>query len=1842
MRAASEVMRTFDMLKNKSELAGKSMSKDFDGTGASATKFGHNLARDVTAGSMAASKAVTQLGKAFSIGLSVPGIAALTAMSKASIAFENDLIGVGKTTNMAGAELEAFGESVLMAARTLPAAHSEILNVAEAAGQLGIQKQYILSFTDTMIKMGVATNLSATDAAEAFARFASIVGMSSDDFDRLGATVVHLGNNLATSEKEIVDMGLRLSGVATQVGLTEHQVMGLAGALSSVGLSAEAGGSATTRVLQKMNTAVIGSTDKLQGFAKVAGVSAEEFAAAWRNDPVEAFQLFVKGLDGVTQSGEDATAILKDLEITSVREKDVLLRLAGANELLTDSINWASQAWEENIALSDEAAMRFASTEGKIQLAKNAMNEFAKRTGDAAKEGLVPLIEKFTPMINGFNDMTPAAHQAIVGIVGFSTALGPMLLGAGKVGEAFSTLPESFEVFTEGLKGAKGKATESYNLIAQGADTMKTGISNTFTQLGEVTKGFGELFHLGNQQIAKEFPMLALSFENGAAGIGETFNKMNSSVTQVLGQMGTSVNQSFTTMTTAITGQTEKLQPVISALEPLFASIPKMAGTSMTGLTSAIKMGLTALAPGMLVGAIVVGLGALYSAFEEQIDAIAQVAIHKGPYIISNLTRGMVQKIPEFAAKGTELMTLFAQAIVANLPVIFEGGVQIIEEIARAVMNNAPQLVSNAVMVIGTFAQGLASAIPRLVVAGFEIILGLVKGIVQNLPLIIEQGLKAVTNLITGIGQNMGSVLSIGAEIIMTLIEGILSLITQLPQIALELMRAFIAGIKEAFGSIKEMGGQLVGKIKEGIFGKKKDAEDGGKATTESFEKGANSKNVEWVGQEKMNEVVKGAKDESHKMGEVGTDSIDIFQERIKREEPAAEQAGKDVMDSTAKGAESEKDKMGQAADKGSSNFLENILKGNPDASAAGAGMANASTEGMDSKQVEAGGSGQNLVDSFVKPIDEAIPTVKEKSQELVNSMTSTLTEQAPKVEESGVAIVTAITNGITSQLDMLNEVGGQVVDAIITAITNETEQLSTIGSNVMTSIIDGINEEAETLEMTGEMIVQTILQSIIEQLPMLEMLGNEMILMIIEAIQIGIPLLIESGMSIIEAVNEGMIQAKDVVGETMTMLSEDIALHLEEISILAGEQSNNIGLAMQEGIGSAIPQIIESFINIETAVTQTLNIMSEKVSQISEEMMSKIVSNVESKAGQISSSFDKMGTSLTSGMSKTSTNVQKSSSQMMDNVTKNINNGATKTQTAFENMGSKVSSQVENMSKRINSSITNMTSQMTSGVTNGTNSSTRAFTNMSSEVVSSVRTMSSSVVSAADNMMSSFNSSFSSGLSRASSNLDSSLSSMVSTTNSYRGQFDSAGRNLMSGLQAGIRGGRSGVINAARDVMRAAVAAAKAAAEIHSPSRVMRDEVGAMLTLGIAEGVVSTSGYLDDKITETVEDAIARAAAIAKSQGKSIELLKVSEMQVQARADSKQGDMNNYLTKMYREALDDREKFVKAMSRISDYSEGRFDDLLHADHNEAVGYMAEIVQEINNIADETERAAIVAELFGDSWDSEMSKLVSEVGSFQNSFQPSSWYIDEAKLLKIAGREVNDEVREINEKIKEENKKIQDELKENPIKPEVSKPNVDKNMSGNWEEAIGESADAVDKATRDKLIPVVKKSMDDVIYLYRTYNEMFRNTGKDYIINLANYMVSQFEPLKQNVITEMNNLVSLYRSYNEMFRNTGKDFMLNMREAMAIGQAQTLDDARLFMHNLLNIYDDGTKMIQGSLKNLNATADRTLTQSINLTQQKVQPLEIRMDFGGRSYGTFVNDIKNANDKTVHLEEIYGL
>ena len=86
------------------------------------------------------------------------------------------------------------------------------------------------------------------------------------------------------------------------------------------------------------------------------------------------------------------------------------------------------------------------------------------------------------------------------------------------------------------------------------------------------------------------------------------------------------------------------------------------------------------------------------------------------------------------------------------------------------------------------------------------------------------------------------------------------------------------------------------------------------------------------------------------------------------------------------------------------------------------------------------------------------------------------------------------------------------------------------------------------------------------------------------------------------------------------------------------------------------------------------------------------------------------------------------------------------------------------------------------------------------------------------------------------------------SGASAQKSSFVSVGSNLSAGIASGIRSNSGAVSAAARETVRAAVAAAKAEGKIHSPSRVMDSDVGKWMPLGMAAGI--------RKHTKDVEDA--------------------------------------------------------------------------------------------------------------------------------------------------------------------------------------------------------------------------------------------------------------------------------------------------------------------------------------------------------------------------------------------------
>ncbi|WP_141709472.1 phage tail tape measure protein [Eisenbergiella tayi] len=338
--------------------------------------------------------------------------AGLAASVSAGSEFESAFAGVKKTVNATAPELAQMRDEIREMSKEMPTSAAGLSEIAESAGQLGIQTENITKFTKTMADLSVATNLTSEKGAAEFAKFANITKMPQENFDRLGSSVVALGNNMATTEADIVGMGMRIAAAGDQVNLSQADIMAYAASLSSVGIEAEAGGSAFSKLLVNLQMAT--ETGKgLSEYAKVAGMTGKEFKQAFQEDATTAINSFLSGLNDTERNGKSAIAVLDDMGLTEVRLRDTLLRAANASEMFEGALETSNTAWEENTALAKEAEQRYSTFESQCDILGNKITDIGISVYDSLKPGLTEAMG----LANDFVDSLAGQEDAIGGFI---------------------------------------------------------------------------------------------------------------------------------------------------------------------------------------------------------------------------------------------------------------------------------------------------------------------------------------------------------------------------------------------------------------------------------------------------------------------------------------------------------------------------------------------------------------------------------------------------------------------------------------------------------------------------------------------------------------------------------------------------------------------------------------------------------------------------------------------------------------------------------------------------------------------------------------------------------------------------------------------------------------------------------------------------------------------------------------------------------------------------------------------------------------------------------------------------------------------------------------------------------------------------------------------------------------------------------------------------------------------------------------------------------------------------------------------------------------------------------
>lgn len=417
-----------------------------------------------------------KVGKMLTQSVTVPLVAIGAYAGKTAVQFDTAMANVRKTTNMSNEQIEKLARSAQNLSTKQPVTAETLLNIEALGAQLGVTHDRLESFAEVTSGLDIATNMDFETAGKQMAQFANITQMSQDQFKNYGSTIVDLGNHLATTEADISSMALRLAGAGTAAKFSQADILGMSGAMSSLGIRAEAGGSAMTRIIQDISKNVAKGSDTVEEYARVAGMSADQFASAWKSSPMEALEALVEGLKRTSDSGEDMNVTLEKLGINNIRNSDTMRRLANAGDLLRNSVDRANNAWKDNTALQNEVDQRNESLASRLQVLKNKVDSIAISIGRPLTNAVISALEACDPLIHGVGDLADAfskmdtgQQQFVLAMVGIAAAAGPVLTVLGKLGKGIGTAvtaigkgAQDFGVWKDALVTTDGAQMRAY------------------------------------------------------------------------------------------------------------------------------------------------------------------------------------------------------------------------------------------------------------------------------------------------------------------------------------------------------------------------------------------------------------------------------------------------------------------------------------------------------------------------------------------------------------------------------------------------------------------------------------------------------------------------------------------------------------------------------------------------------------------------------------------------------------------------------------------------------------------------------------------------------------------------------------------------------------------------------------------------------------------------------------------------------------------------------------------------------------------------------------------------------------------------------------------------------------------------------------------------------------------------------------------------------------------------------------------------------------------------------------------------------------------------------------
>lgn len=504
--------------------------------------------------------------------------------------------------------------------------------------------------------------------------------------------------------------------------------------------------------------------------------------------------------------------------------------------------------------------------------------------------------------------------------------------------------------------------------------------------------------------------------------------------------------------------------------------------------------------------------------------------------------------------------------------------------------------------------------------------------------------------------------------------------------------------------------------------------------------------------------------------------------------------------------------------------------------------------------------AGSQAVENFLTGTVANIPNLATSAARTVLAWATDLRLGATSIISAGAELITTLAEGIGQNLPQIVQAAVDAITGFVSSLIENFPQIASTAVEIVSSLASTITDNVPTILAAGATLILNLLGGIIQSIP--SVLEGIATLVTDICDKIGNTDWISVGTSIISTLASGISGAVSFIGEATMAIVDAVVNYFSEHGEEWLDAGKDIVLGLKDGIVSlvtepvnAIQEVCDNILNKVLGffgIASPSTVMAEQGAYIVQGLGQGITDNQET-ATTPASTMAQAALDAAKGIISTASSVGSSFVSF-------IANGISSNSGTASNAGSSIATSAASGASGQKNAFSTAGKAVGSAFSNG-------IQGVKSVVSASAKLISTAGHTAALSLRSQYQTAgktiitaFKTGITGQKTAVSTAAKAIAAAghaaASATKTSWSTVGTNLAAGLASGISRGASSVISAAASIAKRAISAAKSALGISSPSRVMRDEVGVMISRGVAVGISDAESYVSDA-SENLADAV-------------------------------------------------------------------------------------------------------------------------------------------------------------------------------------------------------------------------------------------------------------------------------------------------------------------------------------------------------------------------------------------------